>query len=263
MPATDKSTKPTANPKTTGSTAGPKIFDISKPGKTNATATSRPLIVSNRPVMQDPMMSKPASPDATATPSADAEISNAVSPSHTTLTIKPFTDDGEGADTEAVKDAVKPEEGKKIAATAVPEASKDAADTKSKAKEPAPATEPEPVSPAVDADAEAAPGEPVPVNNSVDEVTATPLPGSEGPDADTETTALELAAKHEEEVTKLVDSHQYFLPINSIERRRSKIVTLLGVVLILALGVLLVDLLLDAGYLRINGVKPFTHFFSS
>lgn len=36
--------------------AGNKFFDVTHPGKSAAEASSRPVIVSNRPIMEDPMM---------------------------------------------------------------------------------------------------------------------------------------------------------------------------------------------------------------
>lgn len=77
-----------------------------------------------------------------------------------------------------------------------------------------------------------------------------------------ETAQLEAAAKKQAELDQLAESREYFLPINSVERRRSKLVTLLGVILIVALGLLLVNMMLDAGFIRIPGVRPLTHFFS-
>ena len=73
----------------------------------------------------------------------------------------------------------------------------------------------------------------------------------------------EAAAKHDAEIQKLVDSKQFFLPINSVEKRRSKRVVLLGVVLSLLLALAWADVALDAGIIQINGVKPVTHFFSN
>jgi hypothetical protein len=78
-----------------------------------------------------------------------------------------------------------------------------------------------------------------------------------------ETAELEAAAKKQEEITTLTDSKQYFLPINTVERRRSKLVSLLGLVLILALGLMLVDLMLDVGVIKLGRIHSLTHFFSS
>src|SRR5882757_2872268 len=34
----------------------PKVFDVAKPGKSAPSASSKPIIVTNRPVLKDPMM---------------------------------------------------------------------------------------------------------------------------------------------------------------------------------------------------------------
>ncbi len=45
-----------------------KLFDVAHPGQTPANAASRPVIVGNKPVMQDPMMLQRTDAPATLTP---------------------------------------------------------------------------------------------------------------------------------------------------------------------------------------------------
>jgi hypothetical protein len=73
----------------------------------------------------------------------------------------------------------------------------------------------------------------------------------------------EVRAKHDEAVQKLVDSKQYFLPINAVEKRKTKHFLILGVVLSVLLLLAWGDIALDAGLVQVPGVKPFTHFFSN
>jgi archaellum component FlaD/FlaE len=73
----------------------------------------------------------------------------------------------------------------------------------------------------------------------------------------------EAQAKHDAAIQQLVDSKQYFLPINAVEKRRTKRVVVLGIVLSIILALAWVDVALDAGLIHIAGVKPVTHFFSS
>jgi cobalamin biosynthesis protein CobT len=80
---------------------------------------------------------------------------------------------------------------------------------------------------------------------------------------DKQTAELEAEAKKLEAINALVESREYILPINAVERHRSKVMTGLGLVLILALGALLADLLLDVGFIRLGGVHSLTHFFNS
>lgn len=70
-------------------------------------------------------------------------------------------------------------------------------------------------------------------------------------------------SKHDKEIQALIDSKKYYLPINSVEKRRSKRVVVLGVVLSLLLIIVWIDIALDAGLIQIDNIKPVTHFFSN
>jgi hypothetical protein len=70
-------------------------------------------------------------------------------------------------------------------------------------------------------------------------------------------------AKHDAAIEKLTESKQYYLPIETIEKRRSKRFVAVGVLLSLLLIVAWADIALDAGLIQLNGVKPVTHFFSN
>jgi hypothetical protein len=85
------------------------------------------------------------------------------------------------------------------------------------------------------------------------------------PQAPMETAEAEVAAQaeHEALVDKLSESKQYYLPINSIEKRRTKRVVILGAVLSIVLMVAWADVALDSGIIQLGGVKPVTHFFSN
>ncbi|HVX24486.1 MAG TPA: hypothetical protein VG992_04065, partial [Candidatus Saccharimonadales bacterium] len=83
-----------------------------------------------------------------------------------------------------------------------------------------------------------------------------------GPDA---AVAAEAAkqAEHDAAMQKLVDSKQYFLPINAVEKRKSKHFVIFGVFLALVLAAAWVDIALDAGIITISHIKPVTHLFSN
>lgn len=210
-----------------------KVFDISKPNKQPSSATSRPIIVTNRPVMQDPMMVAGNANAETLPEKAPEE-----SPSKAKMTIQPLADDTQADEKKDAAPAV---------ASSEPEtAPADTAESKD--------TGTSPVEPATTPPEASSSG----TEDSTDEL---PLPGDQTKD-EKETAELEAAAKKQAELDSLTESREYFLPINSVERRRSKLVTLLGGVLIVALGLLLLNLMLDAGFIRIPGVSPLTHFFS-
>ncbi len=70
----------------------------------------------------------------------------------------------------------------------------------------------------------------------------------------------EKQAAHDTEIQKLVDEKKYFLPINTIEKRKTKRFVLLGIILSLILALAWVDIALDAGLIQLGGIKPVTHF---
>lgn len=66
-----------------------RVFDVSKPGGTAATPSSRPTIVTNSPTITDPMFtSAPANPIAPATPETPAP-SEPIAPAAPTLPTEP------------------------------------------------------------------------------------------------------------------------------------------------------------------------------
>jgi hypothetical protein len=243
-----------------------KVFDVARPGKGTPSATSRPVLISNRPMLQDPMVSSQQAPadkpsiaaKVTIKPIAEAKAESKVEiaePSESEKT-SPSMKDKTIAELAAEKSTDKPEvdasthaaENKESDAASEDdaEATHSVEDSKAEPEEEATKQTSEPETSTDDA------GKPV------DDA----LLVEESKDAK-ETAALEADAKKQEEITALAESREYFLPINALERRRSKIVLLLGVVLIVALGLLLLDLLLDVGFVRINGLRPLTHFFSA
>lgn len=64
------------------------------------------------------------------------------------------------------------------------------------------------------------------------------------------------------DVAELIDSGKYYLPINSVEKKRAKRVAIVGVLFILLLGAAWFIVALDAGLIQIDGIEPVTQFFS-
>ncbi|MDL2363268.1 MAG: hypothetical protein QFB86_02725 [Patescibacteria group bacterium] len=93
----------------------------------------------------------------------------------------------------------------------------------------------------------------------------TTLEGDEGPiSAAAQQDAIDAEKeKADKALQKLIDDKAYYLPINSLEKRRTKRTAILGFVVSLALIALWIDVALDAGLLHINGLQPLTHLFSS
>jgi hypothetical protein len=90
-------------------------------------------------------------------------------------------------------------------------------------------------------------------------------PGDSVNDAtnDKDDTEDKEAAARETALQKLTESREYFLPINSVEKLRSKRVAILGTALSILLIVVWIDIALDAGLLTLGSVHSVTHFFSS
>ena len=174
------------------------VSDVTPADKVASATSARPIIVTNRPIMKDPMM-------------VDAD--------------KKDPDDGLKA--KPLKPVLKPD---------LPEPEKTEAET----------PEPEPKETPDDPEQPAEGDKP-----------AKPTP------AETEEADAAKRAEHDKAVQKLVDDKQFFLPINAVEKRRSRRFVLLGVLLSLVLAIAWVDVALDAGLIQIGNVKPVTHFFSN
>jgi hypothetical protein len=245
-----KSTKPAVK-------SNPKVFDVARPGKSSASATSRPVIISNRPILQDPMVSTVDS----AGTAPDMEATEKSNPSTVKVTIKPLAETDEPI--ESVDTSKSAKKDKTIAELAAEKSQPKSAE------EPVDKPEAAPEESDKSADSEEA----AKVEPGSDSKPADEPPASDTPDAETvpaeegktsqETAALEAEAKKLEAINALAESQQYFLPINAVERRRSLVVSILGLLLIVGLGALLVDLLLDIGFIRLGGIHSLTHFFSS
>jgi hypothetical protein len=235
-----------------------RIIDVQHPDKTPANDTSKPVIVTNRPILQDPMMAEDNSKPQNEQPLAKTGGT----------TIKPLTAPEVPADKQKA-DAAKDE----------PEV-----DTTEKPEEPAksdPTDPPAQVSETktlADLDAEsksktdnkpgaAAKDEPAKkdFDDSEDSKDPEGTPEAEAKANDKlhkdEEVEAEKQAQRDEELLKLTETKQYFLPINSVEKRRSKQVVLGGVLLSLILIVAWVDIALDAGLIELGSIKAVTHFF--
>lgn len=198
----------------TAADSGKKIIDIAHPGKSAPTATSKPVLVSNRPLLKDPMV----------------------------------VDEAAAKEPETTASAGNPSLKPKLHPLGEDQPAKRAADGKPAETEPTKDTE--------------VPAEvPSPEEVTEDDTTDTGLENIKDPAS----IAEEDKAKSERQaaVQKLVDNKQYFLPINSVEKRRAKHVVILGLVLSLVLAAAWADVALDAGLIKLGDVKPVTHFFST
>lgn len=74
--------------------------------------------------------------------------------------------------------------------------------------------------------------------------------------------AIKQAAEHEAAIQKLVDSKQYYLPIKTVEQRRSQRNVIYGVLFTAFLIAAWLNIALDAGLIELGRIQPVTNFFS-
>jgi hypothetical protein len=213
------------------------IEDVAKPGKSAPSDTAKPIIT-HRPMMKDPMVNESAA-DTISEDSPSEKIIVKTGKS----TIQPLA--GPEPKTEEPAPAEKPSQ---EPAPAEQPKKETKPEPKPEAQVPEPVPEPE------------EPGD----NNS--DGSSDDKPGEEKAKSAAEKSEQDAQAeqaKHDEEIQKLVDSKQYVLPINAVEKRKSKHFVIFGVILAIFLAVAWADVALDAGLVDIGGVKPVTHFFSN
>lgn len=217
-----------------------KVLDISRPKKRPATgAPSAPLVIPKRTVMVS--VSEPAedtSMDLEPTPTK--RVAKSIEPtSAPTLDEPVITQPAEtppapaGTDTPATPDTPQ-------AAAAQPEPEE-------------PQEEPAADTTTAETAAVVSAGEPEPDVTNPKSATDKNNP--------TVKKALE-DAKREQEIQGYIDKHEFFVPINSVARKRSIKVTLILVFVEIILGLFLLNLMLDAGLIYLLEKVPHTHFFN-
>lgn len=200
-----------------------KIDDVKRPDKVTPSASGRPIIVTNRPVLTaDPMV----------VPKADSSTAEAVPVTRTAKTIAPVSQDVE-APAEKTK---------------APEAPTPAETTES--------AEPSPDTPAEQPEAEAA-------ENTRGVQIDTPVRDSEAAVTAAEAEAEAARQARETELEQLIASGKYAVPVNSVERKRTVHTSVGLTVLVVVLAALLIDLMLDANIIELLQKLPHTHFFTA
>jgi len=205
-----------------------KVFDVAKPGKTAAGASGRPLIVGNRTLMQDPMVVKDAS-EKDVLPTAP-ELDPIDQPSGSPPEIKQAP--------EIMKPSpinIKPIEPIK--------------DEKVTADKPPEESETPPVTEQTNLDSE----ETAENKSSNDAAVNTLAEQVVKNRQDKKEQDAEVARSAE--IEKLIEDKKYFVPIGEKKRRRSIRHILVGTVLVIILGLLLVDVLMDTGVININNIQ--------
>jgi hypothetical protein len=247
---------------------GSPIMDVAHPGTSMPSSSAKPIIVTNRAVIQDPMVSSPsedkeAPSSAPLLEPAPQDHGSKLAPSQKKKVIVPVSEPSADAPTTAksvsVNDTSDTTEVPVVAADSIP------------AVKPAEVPSVEPESSTVEKESdkepvkEAAPPKPAAAEAPA-EPTAKPADEAEEDSADTDTVpppdekqlAAEAAAAAK--IADLVKQEKYVLPINAVERRRSKQIVVAGLLLIILLALVWLDLAADAGFIHMPGL-PLTHFF--
>ncbi|HVX47740.1 MAG TPA: hypothetical protein VHA05_00030 [Candidatus Saccharimonadales bacterium] len=199
--------------------------DVQRPGEAAPPATSKPIIVTNRPILQDPMVAGGSTDNEDVGQESLAHVSG---PKLQPISKKPAENPEEPEPEEQSEPDPEPDN----APPAEPAAIEPNTETPTSAKGPAS----EDQAPAPNANTE--------------------------PQKKDDQQASEKAA-HDAAVQKLAESRRYELPINAVEKRKARHFVILGVLLAVILALAWADIALDAGLIHIDGVKPVTHFFSN
>lgn len=245
-----------------------QVFDVARPNKSRPSPTAKSVIVTNRPLLQDPMVNATSADE----PSPTAPLMVSL-PSK--LNIQPLSGSAEPTtppEVAAVSTMAETPLGESLAEGSSPiselveknraEAAETAAATPEIAFE-VPTTEPSVAA------VEATPTEPDPIERPEAPLKSSANPIGDAPKDGALVTDKDLADdaddidENEAKIQKLVLEKRYFLPINSQEKRRTERFVVLGIVLILLLAAAWADIALDAGLVHIDGIKPLTHLFSN
>jgi hypothetical protein len=242
-----------------------KVTDVVKPGRTAPSATARPLIVTNRPVIQnDPMIVDTAK-------QADMEPT-APLVNRTAKTIRPVASGrgGASADTSekptdivlgvynGVLDALPTPEPLQAPGTDTPAPESQQAVTPVSVDEPA-------IPPKTGAAAEPAAGVPklsMPDDEDGGSVQKDITEQSEEAVSAAEAEAEAAEAARQQALEKLAESGTYAVPIDALQRKRSRMFVAVMCTLAIILALALVDLVLDANLIKVPDAIPHTHLFS-
>ncbi|CAN5167539.1 hypothetical protein BH09PAT3_BH09PAT3_0020 [soil metagenome] len=226
------------SPRTSG------VFDVSKPGKSGvaASSTSRQIIIKHSP-MNDPMMTTATEPDA-----ADRQTAPLVKPA-AKLVIKPLHDAIPEDEPAAVPEPASPP-------VLISEFKQPAASAQEQTVE-------EPVTETDSAQSKPLVSEaPLPPTTLIADVAEEPVNIAVPSEAEARESDKKVARDRAARLAKMIEEEEYFLPIQTLEERRSRRVAIFGLLLIIVLAVAWYDIALDAGLLSNTYNLPHTSFFT-
>lgn len=205
-----------------------KITDVASPGKTAPSASSRPIVVTNRSLIaNDPMIAGAAKEE-----TASGEATTAPVINRTAKTIAPVSADMQSPEAPVSELALEPMATKNSASTETLTAEVASQDSKPAA------------------------------SDSEDESQAPVHRDDEADLAAAESQAEAAQNAREQELDQLIESRKYAVPINAVQRKRSRVFVATMCLLALLLALLLVDAVLDVGLFKLPVSVPHTHLFS-
>ncbi|HSX07484.1 MAG TPA: hypothetical protein VLG11_01170 [Candidatus Saccharimonadales bacterium] len=217
-----------------------KVFDVARPGKTAPSSTTRPLIVTDRPMVKDPMMS----PDESSVPAPVAN--DPVKPAIHRIGVNVQPPSTAGIDSPPTP--------------LLPAHFDD---------EPAPAAEPtastaerEPYDPLPSAGSPSEPSAPLatpPVPNAMPSIASEP-PVPSPVAAPPQTINQAPPESHQQAPTPSSQDQGPLVDVAARNRASSMRLAVVGAILIIVVAIGCADAMLDAGALQLHGV-PHTHFF--
>lgn len=194
------------------------INDVAEPGKSKPSSTSKPVLVTNRPLMKDPMVVEENGSE-----EKPVESSETLAGKGSSKTIKPLDSSPKSEQPEEAKDKTEPAETQSEPEAEKPKKAEDAEQSKS--------------------------------DNSKKDDSKSP---SENEDVE-----AARKAEHDANLQKIVDAKTYYLPINAVEKRKTKRFVIAGLLLSIVLILAWIDIALDAGLIQLGGLESVTHFFST
>lgn len=239
--------------------SAPKAFDVIAPGKTTPQPTARPIIVTNRPMIKDPMepvidriASTPAPGE---TPEVASRVGRTIASAKTVMPLQKDTPSIAEPNSTMASQPVAAENTshQPAVSTITSETPKEPTNTEAAAAR---------TQQAASATRDSVPG----AVDSIAEEHMDAGGGADGPQpgdvAAAEKAATDKAAEAERAAQeKVIASGQYYLPIAD-KKHRGVQRALLVLLLVLLLTLVWLDVALDAGIVCVHGLQPITHFFT-
>ncbi len=94
-----------------------------------------------------------------------------------------------------------------------------------------------------------------------EKVADVPVPAGKTEELDIAKAEEAQKTQHDAEIAEIVNAKTYYLPINTVENRKSKRFIALGIIFSVVLLLVWANLALDAGIIKIGGIKALTEFY--